>query len=171
MQEGNSHSFWLTKCECGNEKIVSSNQLKMGRTRSCGCLKHPCGNKNPRWKGYGEIPARYIYGIKRHSNLPKRTYKVSLKYLWKLFLKQNRRCVYSGEVLKFKFNKGDQTATASLDRIDSSKGYVKGNVQWVHKKINVLKSDFSEKEFLELCKQVTNYQIEQAKLQSEEESD
>lgn len=30
-------AFWLTKCECGNEIIVSKSNL--GKTKSCGCLK------------------------------------------------------------------------------------------------------------------------------------
>lgn len=29
---------WRCKCECGNETIVPSYQLKGGHTRSCGCL-------------------------------------------------------------------------------------------------------------------------------------
>ena len=46
--------------------------------------------------------------------------------------------------------------TASLDRIDSSKGYTKSNIQWVHKDINKMKSDFSMLRFLELCYAVLN---------------
>ena len=38
--------------------------------------------------------------------------------------------------------------TASLDRIDSSKGYQPGNVWWVHKRVNRLKNDFSMDELL-----------------------
>lgn len=30
--------FWKCKCDCGNEIIVSSNNLKSGNTKSCGCL-------------------------------------------------------------------------------------------------------------------------------------
>lgn len=30
---------WLCKCECGGEKIVSSDSLRHGHTRSCGCIK------------------------------------------------------------------------------------------------------------------------------------
>ena len=30
---------WLCKCDCGNEKIVSANNLRNKQTRSCGCLK------------------------------------------------------------------------------------------------------------------------------------
>jgi len=40
--------------------------------------------------------------------------------------------------------------TASLDRIDSSIGYTEENVQWIHKDINSLKSNFQESEFFKL---------------------
>lgn len=43
---------------------------------------------------------------------------------------------------------------ASLDRIDSLKGYIKGNIQFVSVAANFAKSDFSEKEFLEFCEAV-----------------
>ena len=31
-------TFWLCKCDCGNERIVSSKSLRNGMTKSCGCL-------------------------------------------------------------------------------------------------------------------------------------
>jgi hypothetical protein len=49
---------WLCKCECGKTSIVRSNQLVMGKTRSCGCLEREnrarfakSGEKNHYWKG------------------------------------------------------------------------------------------------------------------------
>ena len=42
-------------------------------------------------------------------------------------------------------------STASLDRIDSSKGYVKGNIQWVHIAINFMKHSLPEEEFVRWC--------------------
>lgn len=30
---------WRCKCECGNETIVDTRNLKSGHTTSCGCLK------------------------------------------------------------------------------------------------------------------------------------
>lgn len=30
--------FFLCKCDCGNYKVVSYSNLKLGRTKSCGCL-------------------------------------------------------------------------------------------------------------------------------------
>lgn len=31
-------AIWLCKCDCGGEKIVAAQNLKTGRTQSCGCL-------------------------------------------------------------------------------------------------------------------------------------
>lgn len=43
-QKGNS--AWLCKCECGNQKIVSTRSLRSGNTRSCGCLHKEITSKN-----------------------------------------------------------------------------------------------------------------------------
>ena len=39
----NHRSYWLCRCECGNEKIVAARQLKSGQTKSCGCLHRKHG--------------------------------------------------------------------------------------------------------------------------------
>jgi hypothetical protein len=44
--------------------------------------------------------------------------------------------------------------TASLDRIDSSKGYIIGNVQWAHKMVNRMKNDMPQEEFIEFCRDI-----------------
>ena len=44
--------------------------------------------------------------------------------------------------------------TASIDRIDSNKGYIEDNVVWVHKDINIMKNKFSKEYFLMLCKKI-----------------
>jgi len=36
---GRRISYWKCRCDCGNEKIVSRNSLRNGKTRSCGCLR------------------------------------------------------------------------------------------------------------------------------------
>ena len=35
----NGHVAWLCKCDCGNELVVSSANLRSWNTQSCGCLK------------------------------------------------------------------------------------------------------------------------------------
>lgn len=33
------HALWLCKCQCGNSKVISSQDLLEGNTNSCGCLR------------------------------------------------------------------------------------------------------------------------------------
>ena len=40
----NNHSaLWLCQCDCGNQKIIESKNLRSGLTQSCGCLKQSHG--------------------------------------------------------------------------------------------------------------------------------
>lgn len=93
-------------------------------------------------------------------NAKKRGIKVdvTLDYITKLFNKQNGLCAYSGVPLTFYIKNVCDDTTASLDRIDSTKGYVKGNVQWVHKMVNHIKREISEEKFLFWCAAVAKYQ-------------
>jgi hypothetical protein len=35
----NSHSYWLFRCDCGEEKVLRGNQVVYGSTVSCGCFQ------------------------------------------------------------------------------------------------------------------------------------
>jgi hypothetical protein len=37
--DGHTKSMWLCECACGKRKIVASNSLRSGHSKSCGCLK------------------------------------------------------------------------------------------------------------------------------------
>lgn len=76
---------------------------------------------------------------------------ISIEYAWNLFLEQNRKCALSGQDI---FIGDKQYGTASIDRIDSSRGYEEGNIQWVHKDINFMKRTYSMDYFIEMCKMV-----------------
>lgn len=72
-----------------------------------------------------------------------------LKELWN---KQNGICPYTGWELilpKCKIRKSPKVA--SLDRIDSSKGYVVGNIQYVSVMVNYAKHDFSIEDMNDFC--------------------
>jgi hypothetical protein len=46
---------------------------------------------------------------------------------------------------------------ASLDRIDSEKGYIPGNVQWVHPAVNFMKHAMAQDVFIDWCCRVAAY--------------
>lgn len=69
-----------------------------------------------------------------------------LKDIWE---SQNGMCPYTGfalELRTYKKKTFNRLKQASLDRIDSSKGYIKDNVEIVALPINYLKSSFSKEE-------------------------
>lgn len=81
-------------------------------------------------------------------------FTLTIDDLWNLYLFQNKKCAITGvdiNIVNATINGNYHLQTASLDRINSSEGYVKGNIQWVHKIINSLKSDFKNDEFISLC--------------------
>jgi hypothetical protein len=45
-KSNNGTSFWLCKCDCGNEKIVNIDILNRGKSKSCGCLRSEVSRKN-----------------------------------------------------------------------------------------------------------------------------
>lgn len=156
------HPRWKCKCDCGNIVIVMGYRLRSGGTKSCGCWKREFNrNRNnkqhPSWTGIGEIPGTIIGRIKDSSKKRGIRFNVSSQYIYNLFLKQKSKCAMSGIPLAFDTRSGFGDGNASLDRIDSSKGYVKNNLQWLHKDINIMKRHHSEKYFLELCQKITEY--------------
>ena len=94
------------------------------------------------WKGYGDMGASYWHSLRISAGKRDLPFEVTMKYLWEIYLKQERKCIFTG--LNIAFDRGSR-GTASLDRIDSSKGYIVGNVQWVHKDINKIKGKFLDK--------------------------
>jgi len=112
------------------------------------------------WKGYKGISGDFWRYIKNAGEAKRLGFDLTLEFLWNLYEKQKGVCALSGLPLKFGCALGEQSKqehkkrTASLDRIDSSRGYLQENVQWVHKTINQMKSNRTDEEFIELCKAV-----------------
>lgn len=148
-------TYWKCRCDCGGEKIVYRKNLLNGTVRSCGCLVQE--NLRSRFKGVGEIPfgywTRVLKRVPKYIGVP-----ITIEEAWKLFLAQNRKCALSGVELTFHAHKHDGIPqTASLDRIDSTKGYVNGNVQWIHKDLNSMKRNYSDAVFIDWCIKVAKH--------------
>ena len=143
---------WKCICSCGNETYASTYYLNCGRTTSCGCNKFSKGKDNKSWKGYEEISGEFWAHIISSAIKRKILIDITIQDIWDLFLKQKRKCALSG--IELKFSTDTKRKNVSLDRIDSSKGYTNGNIQWVHKDINIMKNKFDEKYFIEICKKI-----------------
>lgn len=139
------NSVWKCKCECGKELLISNGGLS--RRVSCGCKHRPPDYKClPHWF--------YHSRLKATASLRKLEFAVSMVYLGDLLEKQNNKCALTGWDIAISPRHGKEETTASLDRIDSSIGYVAGNVQWIHKKVNKMKREYSQSEFVDVCKAV-----------------
>ena len=161
--KGNSNNqYWICKCDCGNEKIIRGTHLTTDETFSCGCIRKKKRFDSHNWTGVGEISGNMIYSIKAHAAQRDIPFDISGNELWELFLNQNRKCFLTGVELTFQSYSKSTDGTASLDRIDNTKGYVKGNVQWIHKNINKMKSDFDQKQFINYCVMVGEYSKKKA---------
>jgi hypothetical protein len=64
---------------------------------------------------------------------------------------QNNKCVYTGQELIWEYN---HNYKASIDRIDSNRGYIPDNIQLVSQIANQAKSNMDEEEFLHLIEQI-----------------
>jgi hypothetical protein len=142
-------AIWLCRCDCGREKELNASAIKAKLTTSCGCHKRNVCRR----KGYELISWGFYRKLKKSALSRDYDFDVSMPYLWDLFCKQDRKCALTGiNIVLYPDSNKERLQTASLDRIDSNKGYVVGNVQWVHKRINRLKNILSTEELVFWCR-------------------
>jgi hypothetical protein len=116
-----------------------------------------CTNNDPEnnaHKGYykGVLRASFAHKYKTGAETRGIEFSVSFEDLADLLIEQDFECALSGESL----DAMGLNNNASLDRIDSSLGYIKGNVQWVTSKVNMMKQSYSQDEFIAVCRAVSD---------------
>ena len=146
------------ECECGKQSLVDAYTLSTGRSLSCiSCFNtERSGPINNSWKGYEEIPASWFTRFRNYAKDKGNCFEIKIEDVWEIYLKQVRICALSNRPISFVREGTSRSAsyTASIDRIDSLKGYTKDNIQLVHKDINIMKNAFDQTYFVELCKAV-----------------
>jgi hypothetical protein len=148
---------WLCKCTCGQIEAFESHYLISGKQYRCRkCAK--IDTAKSLYTGIENLSGKYLSTIRRGARQRNLEYEVTKEYLYNIFQKQDGKCALSNLPIHLGKQPGSQyeEQTASLDRIDSNKGYIEGNVQWLHKEINMMKQDFSELKFLMYCQLIVN---------------
>lgn len=143
------------KCRYLLAKTPCINCGKLCRKDSTYCVT--CSNRLiRRANGKGKAGKFYYYLRKAIDRSSIRGISTDLDeaYLSELWIYQEGRCALTGieiELSIYDWNNIKMSAkpwSASLDRIDSNKGYIKGNVQFVSLSINYGKSKFSQEDFI-----------------------
>jgi hypothetical protein len=90
---------------------------------------------------------------------------IDLQYLKDLWIHQNGRCALSGIPLELPvstagFTQQHHPWNASLDRIDSNKGYIKNNVRYVAFIANIAKNVWDDSVLLTFAKELLQHNIQ-----------
>jgi hypothetical protein len=98
----------------------------------------------------------YISSLLNHCSKRKnKECNLDIGYLLDLYEKQNGLCNLSG--VKMTYEYGKKATNISIDRINNSKGYLKGNVQLVCYFANIIKSVFTAEELIYFAEKIVNY--------------
>jgi len=143
--------------ECGKEYYVKPSRI--GRTNLHFCSqacrteyihKHP--EMIPTYKNRDKVTEFFCKKITRSRLAAKKrgiafSSELSARDLIELWYKQEGKCYYSG--IPMSFDPSEQLRLVSIDRIDSSKGYEKGNIVLCSYAFNSFKFTFPKDKILE----------------------
>lgn len=82
-------------------------------------------------------------------------FDITIEDVLKVYLDQGKVCSLSG--IPIGWTRMEKSHNISIDRIDSDKGYTTDNIQLVYPKINMMKFTYSQDEFIDMCKLVSNH--------------
>lgn len=167
----NKH-LWLCKCECGNEKVVISDNLSSGKSNSCGCLKKEfLANSGFQFRGIEDredavLKVQYSHLKRRHRNLDKDGVVIDFNTFKKL---SKDECKYCGlehsKTIEDRLSERSDGKKLSdniikingIDRVNSDIGYTKENSVTCCKYCNFAKHTMSEDDFYKWIRRVYEF--------------
>jgi len=128
-------TFWKCKCECGKETVTSSDKLRRGVTRSCGCLRKELYGKAQTTHGMTKTKLYVIWSNMRSRCMYRKNSMyhnyggrgISLCEDWKNFDSFRKWAEKNG------YKEG-----LSIERIDVNGNYEPKNCTWIPKSKQLL---------------------------------
>lgn len=123
-----------------------------------GKLCKKCVQNDPTQNGvmlYRGIRVSWFNKFRTGAILRNLDWDIDLDYIADLYEQQDRKCALTGWELGFPETGSIYNSYASLDRINSDFGYLRDNVQIVDKRVNMMKQQYSQEEFIMICKAVS----------------
>lgn len=141
LVEGNNatNRKYLCKCDCGNEKITSEDNLRRGRCKSCGCLYKNNGGKRKYIKGYYLDSRSKLYGVwhnmvRRCTDPKAKQYKNYGGRGIKICDEWNDYSVFRKWAINTGYIEEHSRSEYMLDRIDNDGNYEPSNCRWTNAK-------------------------------------
>lgn len=135
--------LWQCRCDCGNETIVPTGDLRSGHTQSCGCYKvdqiAKALTKAPGVSARNQAYLQYKYRAKRS----RIEFKMSLEKFIELSQKNCYYCDCKPSHVYQTIAKNGTYIYNGIDRVDNSFGYIEDNIVSCCKDCNFMKSDVS----------------------------
>lgn len=108
-------------------------------------------------------PFRFFIKVAKYRTKTKDKFKdmnLDLPYLKRIWEEQSGVCPISGTSLTLPRSSdrfgGASPYNASLDRVDNSLGYVKGNVRFISHMANIARGAFTDEQLIEFCQRVVD---------------
>jgi hypothetical protein len=125
---------WLSRCDCGIEKVVAGSKLRSGNTQSCGCLQQEMRILRNTRHGLSRTRTHNIWlAMRRRCSRPDQP-----NYKW-YGGRGIRVCDRWQSFANFLADMGECPEGYELDRINGDGNYEPGNCRWVTHKQNCAK--------------------------------
>lgn len=148
-------TYWLCKCECGNEKEIQGNSLKDGKVRSCGCYHSECCSNQHKIE-YGLASKKQIFNAyKQHAKKRNILFELTFDEFINLCEKNCYYCDSEPSNIQ-KGNGNGSFKYNGIDRVDNTKGYTLDNVVSCCEICNKAKRDLSCEEFFDWAKRLVS---------------